>query len=90
MGAKIDHHFLFLLELIFRACFAFDKFEKLALVSQAIGKRDLLNFFLQLGWEQQIIDAKPYGQLILPLDEIGRQLGGWKRQLNEKTPATKW
>jgi hypothetical protein len=89
LGVKIDNNFIVLLELIFRACFAYDKFEKLALVSQAIGKRDLLSFLLQLGWEQQIIDAKPYGQLILPLEEIGRQLGGWKRKLNEKTPTTK-
>ena len=89
IGAKIDNNFLALLELIFRACFAYDKFEKLALISQAIGKRDLLNLFLQIGWEQDIIDAKLYGQLISPLEEIGRQLGGWKKSLNEKTPTTK-
>lgn len=87
IGTKIDDIFLSLLELIFRSCFAYDKFEKLSLVSQAIGKNDLLKFFLQIGWEQKIIDHKNYGSLILLFDEIGRMLGGWKKNLQEKTPA---
>ncbi len=85
IGVKIDKTFLNLLELIFRASFAYDKFEKLSLVSQAIGKCDLLKFFLQIGWEQKIINTKNYGKLIIELDEAGRMLGGWKRNLNEKT-----
>jgi hypothetical protein len=87
IGAKIDETFLSLLELIFRACFAYDKFEKLALVSQAIGKQDLLKFLLQIAWENKIIDHKLYGSLTLLLEETGRMLGGWKKSLQEKTPA---
>ena len=87
VGQRIDDTFLTLLELLFRASFAYDKFEKLALISQAIGKRDLLNFFLQLGWEHKIIPHKMYSDLIIRLDEIGRMLGGWKKSLAEKTPA---
>jgi hypothetical protein len=89
IGAKIDECFLSLLELIFRACFAYDKFEKLSLISQAIGKSDLLKFFLQLGWEQKVIDHKNYGSVVLLLEEIGRMLGGWKKNIQEKTPANK-
>lgn len=89
VGVKIDEYFLSLLELIFRACFAYDKFEKLSLTSQAIGKNDLLKFFLQIGWEQKVIDHKNYGSLILALDEIGRMLGGWRKNIQEKTPANK-
>jgi hypothetical protein len=89
IGARIDETFLSLLELIFRATFAYDKFEKLSLVSQAIGKGDLLKFFLQIGWEQKTIDHACYGSLILLLDEVGRMLGGWKKSLHEKTPTTK-
>ncbi len=88
-GQKIDDTFLTLLELLFRASFAYDKFEKLSLVSQAIGRRDLLNFFLQIGWEHKIIPPKLYGELISRLDEIGRMLGGWKKCLAEKTPASR-
>ena len=87
LGAKIDDLFCSLLELIYRSCFAHDKFEKLSLVSQAIAKNDLLKFFLQLGWEQKIVDHSQYGSLILALDETGRMLGGWKKSLDEKTPA---
>ena len=87
IGARIDDTFLAFLELIFRAAFAHDKFEKISLVSQAAAKSDLLKFFLQLGWEQKIISHANYGELIIRLDEAGRMLGGWKKSLQEKTPA---
>ncbi len=89
IGNKIDDIFLSLLELIFRAIFAYDKFEKLSIVSEAIGKTDLLKFFLQIGWEHKILDHKIYGNLIIGLDEVGRMLGGWKKNLQEKTPTNK-
>lgn len=84
-GAKIDEIFLALVELIFIGCYAHDKFEKLSIVTRAIGKCDLLKFFLQLGWEQKIIDRKMYAELIILLDEVGRMLGGWKKSLADKT-----
>lgn len=89
IGTKIDDAFLSLLELIFRACFAHDKFEKLSLTSQATGKNDLLRFLLQIGWEQKILNHAIYGSLIFFLDEIGRMLGGWKKDLQEKTSTNK-
>lgn len=89
IGTKIDAMFLSILELIFRACFAYDKFEKLSLVSQAIGKTDLLKFFLQIGWEYKILNHTQYGTLILNLDEVGRMLGGWKKSLGDKTSPNK-
>ncbi len=85
IGAKIDETFLSLLEFIFRASFAYDKFEKLSIVSQAITKNDLLKFFLQIGWEEKAVNNGIYGSLILLLDETGRMLGGWKKNLQEKT-----
>ncbi len=86
IGAKIDDTFLSLLELIFKGCFAYDKFEKISIISQAIAKSDLLKFLLQIAWENKIINNKIYGALILLLDEIGRMLGGWKKNLENKTP----
>lgn len=73
------------MELIFIGCYAHDKFEKLSIVTRVIGKCDLLKFFLQLGWEQKIIDRKMYAELIILLDEVGRMLGGWKKSLADKT-----
>lgn len=89
IGIKIDDIFLSLLELIFKATFAYDKFEKLSIVSGAIGKADLLKFFLQIGWEHKVLDHKTYGDIILQLDEVGRMLGGWKKNLQDKTPTNK-
>lgn len=86
IGAEIDGHFRSLLEHIFRGCFAYDKFEKLSVVSQAIAKGDVLKFFLQLGWEQKVLSHELYAKLIVLMDEIGRMLGGWKKMLGEKLP----
>jgi len=83
IGNKIDGEFLDLLELLFKATFAYDKFEKLSLVSHAIGKNDLIKFFLQIAWEEKVLDHKKYSEHILLLDEVGRMLGGWKRHLQE-------
>lgn len=57
------------------------------ILSYAIGKNDLIKFFLQIAWEEKICDHKKYAELILLLDEVGRMLGGWKRHLQEKTPT---
>jgi hypothetical protein len=89
IGCKIDNIFVSLLSLIFKGCYASDKFEKLSTVSEAIAQSDQLKFFLQLGWEQKIIDHKQYATLIIYLDEIGRMLGGWKNSLKDKTPTRK-
>ena len=84
IGAKIDETFLFLLETIFRSSFAYDKFEKLSFISQSLGKNDLLKFFLQIAWEQKVIEAKQYGTVSLLVDDIGRQLYNWKQDTQER------
>ncbi len=84
IGVRVDDTFLSLVEFIFRACFGYDKFEKLSLLSQANAKNDILKFFLQIVWEQKLLDHTQYASLILLLDEIGRMLGGWKKSIEEK------
>lgn len=87
IGERIDGAFLEFLELVFRASFAADKFEKLSHISAAIAKCDIVKFLLQIAWEGKVINSKIYGALILNLDEVGRMLGGWKRTVKNKTPA---
>lgn len=87
LGARVDETFFTLLETIFRACFAHDKFEKLSLVSHSIGLCDLVKFSLQLAWEEKLLDHKKYATLTPLLDDVGRMLGGWKKSLTEKTSA---
>ena len=82
-GSKIDTLFLEMLEILFRAQYA--RMEtKLQYLVAAISKLDLLKFFLQIGWENQLIDTKQYTKLSEDMSEVGRMLGGWKKGLETK------
>lgn len=73
-------------ELILRAGYS-PRDHKLALVLQACMKLDALKYFLQIAWELKAIDTKKYTRLSEPLTEVGKMLGGWKKQLkNEPLP----
>lgn len=82
-GGKIDKLFLEVLEIIFRAQYATPE-QKLQYLIAGSGKIDLLKFFLQIGWENKLIDNIKYSALSKELDEIGRMLGGWKKGLETK------
>lgn len=84
-GGKIDHLFLDTLELLFRAQYAKPE-TKIQYLAAIIGKTDLLKFFLQIGWENKLLDQQKYIGLSQELQEIGRMLGGWKRRFENKTP----
>ena len=73
------------MEIIFRAQYAKPE-QKLQYLIAGSGKIDLLKFFLQIGWENKLLDNKKYLALSTELDEIGRMLGGWKRGLETKLP----
>ena len=85
VGFQIDAYFRQLLELLFRASFSRERGEKIILVKQATAKLDLIKFFLQIAWEQKLLDHKKYHLLSEPLDEIGKMQGGWLKQLSQKT-----
>ncbi len=87
-GGKIDKLFLDTLEIIFRAQYTKSEV-KLQYLVAAIGKLDLLKFFLQIGWENTLIDTKKYTALSTELEEVGRMLGGWKRGLETKLSPKK-
>lgn len=82
-GGKIDHLFLDTLELLFRAQYTKPE-TKVQYLTAIIGKVDLLKFFLQIGWENKLIDQKKYASISRELQEIGRMLGGWKKGLEAK------
>lgn len=82
---KIDGLFLETVELILLAGYS-PKVQKLAVVAKAGTKLDALKFFLQIAWELKALDNKKYIRLSGPLDEIGRMLGGWRKQLTSETP----
>ena len=80
LGAKIDTLFADTIELILLAGYA-PKSHKAALVQRASTKLDTLKFFLQVAWEVKALDNKKYLRLSEPLNEVGKMLGGWRKQL---------
>lgn len=88
LGAKIDTLFLDTIELLFTASYL-NKEQKQPVLQKANGKLDLLKFFLQIAWELKLLDTKKYAELSKSLDEIGRMLGGWRKGIESKTPATR-
>ena len=84
-GGKVDAIFLEALEYIFRAQYTKSE-QKIAYLTATVGKVDIIKFFLQLGWENKLIDHKKYSTLSMELNETGRMLGGWKKGLETKLP----
>jgi hypothetical protein len=88
LGGKIEDYFLSLLENIFVAIYL-PTDQKAARLTIAISKLDGIKFFLQLAWESKCISNQAYATLSEQLEEAGRMLGGWKKGLENKTPAVK-
>jgi len=88
LGEKINDLFIELAELIFTAGFT-SKQQKATIIERASIKLDVLKFFLQTAWELKALDNKKFSALSVPLTEIGRMLGGWKKQLLKETPTLK-
>lgn len=86
LGSKIDSVFLESIESSFVASYSVGQV-KLNHVESTITKTDLLKLLLQLAWETKAIDNNKYIHLSELLAEVGKMLGGWKRQLANKTPA---
>ena len=86
MGSKIDSTFISLMELIFIAG-SLSKEKKMPYVQKAIAQLDLLKFFLRVSWEIKSLDNKKYIAISEPLNEIGKMLGGWYRNLQKQTSA---
>ncbi|MBI4088542.1 four helix bundle protein [Candidatus Kaiserbacteria bacterium] len=86
LGSKIDDIFLHAIEYCFLASYSAHT-EKVVLVNRCIARVDLLKLLLQLAWEMKALDSKKYTHLSGILLETGRMLGGWRKQLQSKTPA---
>ena len=85
LGSKIDDVFLLAIEYCFLASYS-PLSEKLPLIDRAISRTDLIKLLLLLAWESKCLDTNKYVPLGESLDEIGKMLGGWRRQIQNKTP----
>lgn len=86
LGDKIDTRFLNILELVSIAAYQSQE-EKLPTLDRAIMGVDVLKFLLRVAWELHILDDKKYTALSDGIQEIGRQIGGWRKGLQKKTPG---
>lgn len=90
LGAKIDTCFVETLEYIFLASItARDK--KLPFLERGSAKFDVLKFFLQLAWEIKALDTDKYALLMDPLNDVGKMIGGWQKNIlsQTQTPSPK-
>ncbi len=84
LGSKIDDIFLLSIEYCFLA--SYSSFgDKLIYIDKAISRCDLLKLLLLLAFENKDLDMKKYIHLSEELAEVGRMLGGWRRQTLQKT-----
>ena len=82
LGTKIDTLFTDTLELILYAAYANRK-QKFLAVQKASTKLDALKYFLQVAWQVKALDHKTYARISAPLEEIGKMLGGWLKQVEK-------
>ena len=86
LGSKIDDVFLAAIEYCFLASYSASA-EKQIFIDKGIARVDLLKLLIQLAWDIKALSDKKYVHLSNQLGEIGRMLGGWRRQVINKTPA---
>jgi hypothetical protein len=81
---KIDDIFLLSIEYCFLASYS-SIGDKLVYIDRAISRVDLLKLLLLLAFEMKAIDIKKYMHISEGFDEVGKMLGGWRRQTLQKT-----
>ena len=87
LGAKITSVYLEVLEAIFLASITSGE-RKLPILQTASVKLDLLKFFMQVVWESKGIDTQKYTLFSEQLAQIGRMLGGWRKDTAAKLLKT--
>lgn len=86
LGDKIDLRFIQTLEFLYTASYQ-KADEKLPVLEKALAGIDTLKFLLRISWELKVLDDKKYETLSVELDKSGKQVGGWRRGIQTKTPA---
>lgn len=84
MGEKIDLLFCDVIELLLEAVQS-QKELKLKIVDKACVRLDMLKYFLQIAWNLKTMDNKKYLIISNALNEVGKMLGGWKKQVQNIT-----
>lgn len=80
LGLRIEQKFLDLLELTYIAYYS-ERSTKQSKITECILLMDTLKFFITICWEAKLISHAQCEELAVALDETGRMLGGWRKNL---------
>ncbi|MST04450.1 MAG: four helix bundle protein [Candidatus Pacebacteria bacterium] len=78
IGIRIDNLFLDFVEKSYFAIYA-SRFEKKKSIEDLSKSLDALKLNLKIAWEIKAIDNKKYASISIPLMELGKIIGGWKK-----------
>lgn len=84
IGERVDKLFLELLDLTRIARFI-PAYKKLPYIEESIGKLDEIKFFAEIAWENKLMETKEYALFLEHLQNIGLELGGWRKGLNKNS-----
>lgn len=83
LGSRADALFVEIIEAIASASFL-SRSEKQPWIRLAIRKLDTLKILLMVLWETASLDTKKYALLSVPLEAVGKSLGGWSGQIERQ------
>ena len=87
MGVRIDSLFAEIIELTYVAIFtSLDK--KIPFINKANVRNDLLKFMLNALFELKGLKEDAYNEISCKMEEIGRQLYGWKMKIEKENQAS--
>ena len=86
LGTKIDDLFSEFIQSLLMAGYA-PKGKRSDIISTASVQLDSLKCFLHIAWKLKLMDTAKYIIVAAPLVDIGKQLGGWRKQSLQETPA---
>ena len=84
IGERLDKLFLDLLETLFECRFS-SRRDKSDLLDKSIKILDKIKFLTEVLWESKLVKTTYYSELLLKVNVIGKELGGWKKMI-VKTP----
>jgi hypothetical protein len=85
IGLRIENLFLDLLNQLRRAGYTTLE-RKIAILEAILTQVDSLRFFLQIAWEIKQIQDKHYLLIGKEIETLGKQIGGWRRDILKKLP----
>ncbi|OGN03854.1 MAG: hypothetical protein A2655_01180 [Candidatus Yanofskybacteria bacterium RIFCSPHIGHO2_01_FULL_43_42] len=87
LGQQVDTLWIEIIKTLATATFI-PRQDKLPYVRLAIQKVDTLKVLLMILWEAGSLQNEHYVSLSIPIEEIGKNLGGWSGQLEKQNSPT--